>query len=486
MDDELEDLILYQTYTSHMKLMSKFAVSIPSGLNAGINSPLSYLYRIMRIYALKPEVLVCGMILAIILFYIQAVDIWAKALLGRIQYTLGRTTKVSKLQFLVNDSVNNAVKLSWELKQGHIAAYAVQGHRARMEDRFVVNEDVNNTGVSLFAVFDGHGGEFAANYARDKLISNINKKVLELKNMLAGKVLTSENQLTKDEPEIKKEDNKIDEKSPEQKRKSFRKVASTSLTDDCMKKTIEVTDSELLNKLESITPITRKVRPCRQNEEEVPKVDIMKYLEGNKINYGKLLTDEVLAVDRLLVETAKRHMDVAGTTALIALLEDNKLTIANVGDSRGVMCDGKGNAIPLSFDHKPQQERERKRINKAGGLVTFNGVWRVAGILATSRALGDYPLKDKKLVIADPDILTFDLNDHNPMFIVLASDGLWDTFSNEEAVAFIKERINEPHFGAKSITLQSFYRGSADNITVVVINLKDRKYSISEAKKNQL
>jgi len=77
--------------------------------------------------------------------------------------------------------------------------------------------------------------------------------------MLAGKVLTSENQLTKDEPEKKKEDNKIDEKFPEQKRKSFRKVASTSLTDDCMKKTIEVTDSELLNKLESITPITRKV-----------------------------------------------------------------------------------------------------------------------------------------------------------------------------------------------------------------------------------
>lgn len=104
------------------------------------------------------------------------------------------------------------------------------------------------------------------------------------------------------------------------------------------------------------------------------------------------------------------------------------------------------------------QERERRRINKAGGLVTFNGVWRVAGILATSRALGDYPLKDKKLVIADPDILTFDLGDHNPMFIVLASDGLWDTFTNEEAVAFIKERINEPHFGAKSITLQSYYR----------------------------
>ncbi|KOC71205.1 Protein phosphatase 1L [Habropoda laboriosa] len=478
MDDELEDRILYQTYVSHMKLVSKFAVGIPTGLNAGINTPLGYFWRIMRAYALKPEVLICGAVLAIILFYIQAVDVWSRSLLGKIQYTLGRTTS----KFLVNDSVNNGVKLSWELKQGYIAAYAVQGHRARMEDRFVVNEDMNNTGVSLFAVFDGHGGEFAANYARDKLIPNINKKVIELKDIIAGRAPRVLEDTRKDEETEKKEE-KSDTGLPERK-KSFRKTVSTSVTDDCMKKNGGVTDPELLDKLDSLQrPITREVRPCRTTDKP-PKIDITNYLDGNKINYGKLLTDEVLAVDRLLVEAAKKNMDVAGTTALIALLEDNKLIVANVGDSRGVMCDGKGNAIPLSFDHKPQQERERRRINKAGGLVTFNGVWRVAGILATSRALGDYPLKDKKLVIADPDILTFDLSDHNPMFIVLASDGLWDTFTNEEAVAFIKERINEPHFGAKSITLQSYYRGSADNITVVVINLKDRTYSISEAKKS--
>ncbi|KAL0128638.1 hypothetical protein PUN28_003788 [Cardiocondyla obscurior] len=468
-----------------MKLMSKFSVSIPTGLNVGINASLGHLYRIMRFYVLKPEVLICGVILAIILFYIQAVDIWSRAFLGKIQYTLGRTTsKVSTFKFLVNNTANVGTKHSWELKQDHIAAYAVQGHRARMEDRFVVNDDMNNTGVSLFAIFDGHGGELAANYARDKLISNINKKVIELKNLLAGKT-TTRNELFLKETEKKTDDDKKDEQLPERK-KSFRKTASTSLTDDCIKKAIEVTDPELLNKLESITPITREVRPCRLNEKQVPKVNLMNYIEGKKINYGKLLTDEVLAVDRLIIETAKKNMDVAGTTALIALLEDNKLIVANVGDSRGVMCDERGNAIPLSFDHKPQQEREKRRINKAGGLVTFDGVWRVAGILATSRALGDYPLKDKKLVIADPDILTFDLSDHNPMFIILASDGLWDTFSNEEAVAFIKERINEPHFGAKSITLESFYRGSADNITVVVINLKDRKVSISKTKKSQL
>ncbi|XP_033328697.1 protein phosphatase 1L isoform X1 [Megalopta genalis] len=483
MDDELEDRILYQTYVSHMKLVSKFAVGIPTGLNAGINTPLGYFWRIMRAYALKPEVLICGAVLAIILFYIQAVDVWSRSLLGRIQYTLGRTTsKVSKLQFLVNDSVNNGVKLSWELKQGHIAAYAVQGHRPRMEDRFVINEDMNSTGVSLFAVFDGHGGEFAANYAYDHLIPNINEKVIKLKDMIAGR--PPRGQATEDQTDQFEEQPKEDKNDANlERKKSFRKTVSTSLTDDCMKKSVGVTDPELLDKLDSLQrPITREIRPCRTSG-KAQKVDITNYLDGNKINYGRLLTDEVLAVDRLLVEAAKKNMDVAGTTALIALLEGNKLIVANVGDSRGVMCDGKGNAIPLSFDHKPQQERERRRINKAGGLVTFNGVWRVAGILATSRALGDYPLKDKKLVIADPDILTFDLSDHNPMFIVLASDGLWDTFTNEEAVAFIKERINEPHYGAKSITLQSYYRGSADNITVVVINLKDRKFVISEVKK---
>lgn len=58
-----------------------------------------------------------------------------------------------------------------------------------------------------------------------------------------------------------------------------------------------------------------KVRPCRATE-KLAKVDITNYLDGNKINYGRLLTDEVLAVDRLLVEAAKKNMDVAGNCFL--------------------------------------------------------------------------------------------------------------------------------------------------------------------------
>lgn len=123
------------------------------------------------------------------------------------------------------------------------------------------------------------------------------------------------------------------------------------------------------------------------------------------------------------------------------------------------------------------QMKERKRIQQAGGFVSFNGVWRVAGVLATSRALGDLPLKEKRFVTAEPDILTFDLTELQPKFMILATDGLWDCFSNEEAVEYIKERLSEPHFGAKSLVLQAYYRGSLDNITVMVVNFQTKRIS---------
>ena len=121
------------------------------------------------------------------------------------------------------------------------------------------------------------------------------------------------------------------------------------------------------------------------------------------------------------------------------------------------------------------QIRERMRIQQAGGFVSFNGVWRVAGVLATSRALGDLPLKEKNFLIADPDILTFDLQELEPRFMILATDGLWDYFSNEEAVEFVLDRLSEPHFGAKSLVLQAYYRGSLDNITVMVVDFQSMR-----------
>lgn len=66
----------------------------------------------------------------------------------------------------------------------------------------------------------------------------------------------------------------------------------------------------------------------------------------------------------------------------------------------------------------------------------------------------------------------------------MATDGLWDTFSNEEAVSFIKEHLNEQHFGAKSITLASYARGSVDNISTIVIKFKNGSFEIGEFSEN--
>ncbi len=69
----------------------------------------------------------------------------------------------------------------------------------------------------------------------------------------------------------------------------------------------------------------------------------------------------------------------------MAVLRGNQLYVANAGDSRCVLS-REGRAIPLSADHKPEDEPEEKRILNAGGVVTGDG--RVNGGLNLSRAIG--------------------------------------------------------------------------------------------------
>lgn len=271
-------------------------------------------------------------------------------------------------------------------------------------------------------------------------MKNLNKRLVEVKrykdslsgdqfqNILNKKSLKEEQNAQK----INKQQDTVDNQSSLKKK--------TNSTQEYLEKLSNYSNPEpnfqkILDDL--IKPISREV--AQFTEKIIQKVPLESYLDSSKfggIDYGKVITDEILAADNLLLDITRKNKDVAGTTALIALLVNSNLVVANVGDSRGVMCDSKGNAIPLSFDHKPQQLKESKRIKEAGGFIAFNGVWRVAGILATSRALGDYPLKYKNFVIADPDILSFDLKYHKPQFIILASDGLWDTFTNEEVQSF--------------------------------------------------
>lgn len=158
----------------------------------------------------------------------------------------------------------------------------------------------------------------------------------------------------------------------------------------------------------------------------------------------------------------------AGSTASTAIIVGNRLLVANVGDSRAVICRG-GHAYAVSRDHKPDQSDERQRIEDAGGFVMWAGTWRVGGVLAVSRAFGDKFLK--RFVVADPEIQEERI-DESLEFLILASDGLWDVVTNEEAVAMIKP-IQNTEDAAKTLMQEASQRGSADNITVVVVRFLD-------------
>uniref|UniRef100_A0A0D6R6L6 protein-serine/threonine phosphatase n=1 Tax=Araucaria cunninghamii TaxID=56994 RepID=A0A0D6R6L6_ARACU len=202
------------------------------------------------------------------------------------------------------------------------------------------------------------------------------------------------------------------------------------------------------------------------------------HLFENLINHPNFFTDTKQAIsesyqqtdaDFLKVESSIYRDD--GSTASTALLVGDQLYVANVGDSRAVISKA-GEAIPLSEDHKPNRDDERERIEQAGGNVLWAGTWRVGGVLAVSRAFGNRLLK--QYVVAEPEIQEAVI-DEDMEFLVLASDGLWDVVSNEDAISLVKS-IEDPEIAARKLTETAYAKGSADNITCVVVRFHHGKH----------
>ncbi|KAG6389586.1 hypothetical protein SASPL_151057 [Salvia splendens] len=192
------------------------------------------------------------------------------------------------------------------------------------------------------------------------------------------------------------------------------------------------------------------------------------------------LADAYSHTDSEFLKSENNQNKDAGSTASTAILVGDRLLVANVGDSRAVICRG-GDAFAVSRDHKPDQTDERQRIEDAGGFVMWAGTWRVGGVLAVSRAFGDRQLK--QYVVADPDIQEEKVDD-TLEFLILASDGLWDVVKNEEAVSMTKP-IPDPEDAAKRLMQEANQRGSGDNITIVVVRFLAAKVESSHTTTTQ-
>ncbi|EEF36866.1 probable protein phosphatase 2C 74 [Ricinus communis] len=160
----------------------------------------------------------------------------------------------------------------------------------------------------------------------------------------------------------------------------------------------------------------------------------------------------------------------SGACAASVLLRDGELHVANVGDCR-VVLSRKGVADTLTIDHRVSREDERLRIQNSGGFVHCrNGIWRVQGSLAISRAIGDVNLKE--WVISEPEIKRVPLTS-DCEFLIMASDGLWDKVNEQEAVDTVLRGRNSVDAACKKLVDMSFSRGNLDDITVMVINLQN-------------
>eukprot|EP00475_Leptophrys_vorax_P013448 TRINITY_DN19854_c1_g1_i1.p1 TRINITY_DN19854_c1_g1~~TRINITY_DN19854_c1_g1_i1.p1 ORF type:complete len:396 (+),score=107.00 TRINITY_DN19854_c1_g1_i1:146-1333(+) len=190
-----------------------------------------------------------------------------------------------------------------------------------------------------------------------------------------------------------------------------------------------------------------------------------------------------------LVDRESSNCTFSGSTAVSIYLDGDTLFCANCGDSRAVLGsfsqDGSLIAVPLSDDHKPERPDESRRILDRNGRIEpcrgSNGeavgplrVWlkrqNLPG-LAMTRSFGDLVAASVG-VIAEPEVLQYKLSE-NDRFIVLASDGVWEFISNEEAVELVASCFT-PKEACELLVDESTKRWRreedvVDDITAVVI-----------------
>lgn len=163
-----------------------------------------------------------------------------------------------------------------------------------------------------------------------------------------------------------------------------------------------------------------------------------------------------------------------GSAATVAIIECGELICCNVGDSRILLSNG-GHALQLTNDHKASVPAEAQRIKANGGMVILG---RVLGKLAISRAFGDFEFKDVveelreqitgPLVICAPEI-TRRVLDSADEFLLLACDGLFEVFTSQGAVSFVKERLGDPQAVVQDLVHEAIQnRGSGDNVSAVL------------------
>ena len=200
--------------------------------------------------------------------------------------------------------------------------------------------------------------------------------------------------------------------------------------------------------------VSRYVISHIKNHPLIKKCDEPKEIYQKLISNGYQIIANIFTDADVQIQKEKFDVQNSGTTCIIVIQLEEKIICANTGDSRAIMIYDKNyndNLINtkiynLSYDCKPELPNECQRIYECGGCVERavdeneqeGGPYRVWVYgedypgLAMSRSIGD--LDAKKIgVIPNPQIVEYTL-DSNSKYMLIASDGIWEFITNEEAM----------------------------------------------------
>ncbi|CAE8621823.1 unnamed protein product [Polarella glacialis] len=207
------------------------------------------------------------------------------------------------------------------------------------------------------------------------------------------------------------------------------------------------------------------------------------------------------ADDALLARCAKYTQHYATCTSVTLLVVGDTLVFGHLGDSRIIVAkeDESGNRGQLigeqmTEDHKPDLENERRRIEQCGGMVErlqnhSNKPFIRGGDFMMRKALGEQPMqlqysrafgaKDLKIFglsnVPDVKIIRMGASPYRHVrFIILASDGLWDVLSSQQAAMIAQHAVEDGQSPAETLVRHALHeqarvKARADNITAVCI-----------------
>ena len=207
---------------------------------------------------------------------------------------------------------------------------------------------------------------------------------------------------------------------------------------------------------------------------KLDSTDININIESFNNNIISLVKKSFEIADEEIIKDLSSNNEV-GSTGTIVLLYKIKnsqnindysryVVCSNIGDSKGYILT-RNNFIQITKEHKCNDIKEVERIKKMGGIVFSN---RVFGTLMLTRSFGDKEMK-KYGVISTPDCYCHKIRDED-LYIVIASDGIWDSVCEEELMQMGGEKLSSDDFSKNLIKLARD-KGTRDNISCIVIKL---------------